>query len=144
MESCRYNAMIIMATALSTFKTPYVASIASPSDSPNLAIYALYPSAPASSSSPPNKLIVLNLDFYASGSTSVRPKKSVNAGGILQSTSLKVSRFTAAGADATNGVTFAGQNWENQGKVSGNKVYEKASGGIVEISASEGVLIEIS
>jgi len=133
-----------MATALSTFKTPYVASIASPADSPNIAIYALYPSAPASSATAPSKLIVLNMDYYASKSTSVRPKKSVNAGSILQSKSLRVSRFTAAGADATSGATFAGQSWENQGKASGNKVYEMAPGGLVEISASEGVLIEIS
>lgn len=132
-----------MATALSTFKTPYVASFASPSDSPNIAIYALYPSAPASSSSAPSKLIVLNMDYYASGSTSVRPRKSLNVGSIFQSKSLRVSRFTAAGADAINGATFAGQTWENQGKASGNKVYEVAAGGIVEISASEGVLIEV-
>lgn len=133
-----------MATALSTFKTPHIASIASPSDSPNIAIYALYPSAPASSSSAPSKLIVLNMDYYTSESTSVRPKKNVNAASILQSKNLRVSRFTAAGADATNGATFAGQSWENQGKVSGDKVYEVGPGGIVEISASEGVLIEIS
>lgn len=144
MGTCRYNTMIIMATALSTFETPYVASIASPSDSPNIAIYALYSSAPASSSSAPSKLIVLNMDYYASDSKSSRPKKSVNAGTILQSKNLRVSRFTAAGADATSGATFAGQNWENQGKVSGNKIYEMESGGIVEISASEGVLIEVS
>ena len=144
METYRYNTMIIMATALSTFKTPYVASIASPSDSPNIAIYALYPSAPASSATAPSKLIVLNMDYYAAESTSVRPKKSVNAGSILQSKSLRVSRFTAAGADATSGATFAGQSWENQGKVSGKKLYEMAPGGIVQLSASEGVLIEIS
>ncbi len=87
---------------------------------------------------------MLNMDYYAAGSTSVRPKKSVNAGSILQSKSLRVSRFTAAGADATSGATFAGQSWENQGKVSGKKLYEMAPGGIVQISASEGVLIEIS
>lgn len=132
-----------MATALSTLETPYISSIASPTDSPNLAIYALYPSAPASSSSAPSKLVVLNMDYYASSSVSARPTKSVNAGSILQSTRLRVSRFTAAGADATSGATFGGQDWENQGMASGHKVYEMAPGGMVEVGASEGVLIEV-
>jgi hypothetical protein len=132
-----------MATALSTLETPYVSSIASPSDSPNLAIYALYPSAPASSSSTPSKLVVLNMDYYASNSKTARPTKSVNAGSILQSINLRVSRFTAAAADATSGATFGGQDWENQGIIRGHKVYEKAPGGIVEVGDSEGVLIEV-
>jgi hypothetical protein len=132
-----------MATALADLKTPYVATIASLSDSPNLVIYALYPSAPASSSSAPKKLIVLNLDYYGSASTGARPTKSVNAGSILQSNNVRVSRFTAAAADATSGATFGGQDWENQGIIRGHKVYEKAPGGIVEVGDSEGVLIEV-
>lgn len=138
-----YNTLIIVATALSTLETPYISSIAPPADSPNLAVYALYPSAPASSSSAPSKLIVLNLDYYATNSTSARPTKSVNAGSILHSRSLRVSRFTAASAESTSGATFGGQNWENRGVVIGDKVYEKAAGGVVEVGDSEGVLIEV-
>lgn len=86
---------------------------------------------------------MLNMDYYASNSTSARPTKSVNAGTILQSMSLRVSRFTAASADATSGATFGGQDWENQGMISGHKVYEMAPGGMVEVGDSEGVLIEV-
>jgi hypothetical protein len=56
---------------------------------------------------------------------------------------LRATRFTAAGADAVNGATFSGQWWENGGVVSGNKVYEQAKGGAVDVGDSEGVVVEV-
>ena len=139
----RYNALIVMAITLSNLETPYVASVNSPAGIPNMAIYAIYPSKPVSSSTAPAKLILLNMSYYALNSTGPRPTEKVNLADILKSTNLRVTRFTAAGADAVSGATFGGQSWENGGVVSGNKVYEQAIEGVVEVGDSEGVVVEV-
>lgn len=82
------------------------------------------------------------MEYYGSNSTSARPTKSVNTGSILQDMNLRVSRFTAAGADANSGATFGGQDWENEGVIKWHKIYEMAPGGMVEVGDTEGVLIE--
>ena len=87
------------------------------------------------------------MNYYPVGSSSARPSDKVNVAEILQSasSSLRVSRFTAAGGDATTGATFAGQSWENGGVASGTKVYEAADEeGMVEVADSEGLLVEVS
>lgn len=139
----RYNALIIMAITLSDLDSPYVASVPSPAGMSNMAIYALYPSKPTSPSPAPAKLILLNLNYYALNSTGPRPTEEVNAADILRSTNLRVTRFTAAGADAVSGATFGGQSWENGGEVTGEKVYELAKGGVVVVGDSEGVVVEV-
>ena len=107
-----------------------------------MAIYAFYSSKPASSTAP-TKLILLNMSYYSLNSTSPRPIKTVSVADILKSTNLRVTRFTAAGADAVSEATFGGQSWENGGVVSGKKVYEQAKGGVVEVGDSEGVVVEV-
>ena len=71
----------------------------------------------------------------------------MNVTNILKhpSAELKVSRLTATAAYVTSGVTFGGQSWENEGKVSGNKVYETVPpSGNVSIYSSEAVVVEVS
>lgn len=132
-----------MATTLSGLESPYVANVTSPVGMPNMAIYAIYSTKPISPLTAPSKLILLNLDYYALNSTSYRPSKNVDVSKILQSKNLRVTRFTAAGADAVTGATFEGQNWEHNGMVSGKKVYERATGGVVNVGDSEGVVVEV-
>jgi hypothetical protein len=139
----RYNALIVIAVTLSNFESPYVASVPSPSGNPNVAIYAIYSAKPTAPSTAPSKLILLNLNYYPLNSTSLRPTETVSVADILESTNLRVARFTAAGADAVSGATFGGQSWENGGVVSGTKVYEQGKGGAVEVGDSEGVVVEV-
>ena len=139
----RYNSLIVMADTLSDYVTPYVARVPSPSGMPNMAIYAIHSSKPASASTAPTKLILLNLNYYALSSTTPRPTETVSVADILESTNLRVTRFTAAGADAVSGATFGGQSWENGGVVSGGKVYEQANGGVVKLGDSEGIVVEV-
>jgi hypothetical protein len=139
----RYNALIVIAVTLSNFESPYIASVPSPSGNPNVAIYAIYSAKPASPSTPPSKLILLNLNYYPLNNTSPRPTETVSVADILESTNLRVTRFTAEGADAVSGATFGGQTWENGGVVSGDKVYEQARGGAVVVGDSEGVVVEV-
>jgi hypothetical protein len=139
----RHNALIVIAVTLSNFESPYIASVPSPSGNPNVAIYAIYSAKPASPLTAPSKLILLNLNYYPLNSTSPRPTETVSVVDILESTNLRATRFTAAGADAVNGATFGGQWWENGGVVSGNKVYEQAKGGAVDVGDSEGVVVEV-
>lgn len=134
----RYNTLMVMATTLSGLELPHVANVPSPAGIPNIAIYAIYSTKPISALTAPSKLILLNLDYYALNSKSYRPSKNVDVSEILQSKSLRVTRFTAAGADAVTGATFGGQNWENGGEVSGKKVYERATGEVVNVGDSEG------
>jgi hypothetical protein len=139
----RYNALIVIAVTLSDFKSPYVASVPSPSGMPNLAIYAIYSATTTSLSTAPTKLILFNLNYYPLNSTSPRPTETVSMADIVESTNLRVTRFTAAGANAVSGTTFGGLTWENGGVVSGDKVCKQARGGAVVVGDSEGVVVEV-
>ena len=91
----RYNALIVIAVTMSDFKLPYVASVPSPSGMPNLAIYAIYSATTTSLSTAPTKLILFNLNYCPLNSTSPRPTETVSVADILESTNLRVTRFTA-------------------------------------------------
>jgi uncharacterized RDD family membrane protein YckC len=77
----RYNALIVIAVTLSDshsdFKLPYVAGVPSPSGMPHLAIYGIYSAKPASPSTAPSKLILLNLNYYPFNWTSPWPAETV-------------------------------------------------------------------
>lgn len=115
------------------------------SSAKNIVIYAIYPNASATQTAP-TRLIILNLNYQAAGTKS-RPHDTVNVRNILKSpdANLKVLRLTATSADATSDVTFGGQSWENEGKVSGEKTYETVpSSGNVDIYSSEAVIVKLS
>jgi hypothetical protein len=140
----RYYTFLITAAALSSLPTPYITALPSPSSRPNLAIYALYPSAPCGTSKP-TKLIILNLSFHVARSTSARPVAQVSVSAILAGDRVRVTRFTAPGADSTADATFGGQDWLSSGTGGpvGRNVVEAVTNGVVSVGDSEGVVVEV-
>ncbi|KAI3335233.1 hypothetical protein F4824DRAFT_465188 [Ustulina deusta] len=55
----------------------------------------------------------------------------------------RVSRLTSPGVDIAENITIAGQNVDADGKIVGDKTYEKVEGGQVLVGAGEAVLIQI-
>jgi hypothetical protein len=108
MSTIRYYTFLITALALPTLSSPYIAAVPSPSNLPNVAIYALYPSAP-SSTSKPTKLIILNLSFHAANSTTAHHEAQISVSGVLGTSNVKVTRFTAPGANSETQATFGGR-----------------------------------
>lgn len=145
MTKYRYYTLLILASALSRLADPHVVSLPSPPNAPNLALYAIYPSKPSSASHPAS-LIILNMNYHASGSTSPRTVQSLNVGEVFGSAELQVSRFTSQGADAIAGATFGGQDWTtgaSPGVAVGKRVWESVGGGIVMVGDSEGIVVEV-
>ncbi len=139
---CSYYTLLITASALATFPNPHIIALPSPSGLPNVAIYALYASAPPSWAKP-SKLIILNLSFHAANSTTARHEAQVSVSGVLGSSTIKVTRFTAPGADSETDATFGGQDWLNTGSPQGNMAVEMFRNGLVSVGDSEGVVVEV-
>jgi hypothetical protein len=144
MSTIRYYTFLITASALSTLSSPYIIAVPSPSNLPNVAIYAVYPSAP-SNTSKPTKLIILNLSFHAASSAVARREAQISVSGVLDTSNVKVTRFTAPGADSETQATFGGQDWLSSGTgvPVGKKVVETVGNGVVSVGDSEGLLLRV-
>lgn len=114
-----YNASIAPITSLDAF---------------NLAHYAVY-----SSSSNVQKLVILNLDYI--NGTSARTYKTFDVSSQFGE-NVTVKRLTGPTSVATKGLTWAGQSVDEDGNLSGSKVVERVTNGVISIGSSEAVIIE--
>ena len=57
---------------------------------------------------------------------------------------ITVRRLSAAGAEVEDGITFASRTVALDGKIIGNEAKEQVTGGIVNVKASEAVLVSIN
>ncbi|OCT47376.1 hypothetical protein CLCR_03380 [Cladophialophora carrionii] len=86
------------------------------------------------------KLVILNTHYY-NDTSEARPSKFVNVSSVL-GPNIKFRRLTASETTATSGITWAGQSVDASGTVVGKLVTEHASNGVVELLASEAVIVE--
>lgn len=128
---------------MSTLPDAHVLSLPSSSENLNLVIYALYSSRPADKDTLPAKLVLLNLDYYSSNSTTERPTQQVDVSQLMGCEHVAVTRLTGKGADMTYGVTLGGQDWENGGNASGEKETEVVNSRIVSVGASEAIIVQV-
>lgn len=103
-------------------------------DAENMAHYAVY-----TSSGDLKKLIILNLDYF--NGTTTRAYKTFDVTTVFGK-SVSVTRLTGSTSVAQQGLTWAGQTVDGQGKVVGAKLVESVKNGNVTIGSSEAVIIE--
>ncbi|OBT81651.1 hypothetical protein VE02_10289 [Pseudogymnoascus sp. 03VT05] len=129
-----YYGFLLFADLVSNLgRTPEIAPIRS-LDATDLAHYAVY-------SSPFNlqKLVILNLDYI--NGTNPRTYKTFDVSSEFGK-HFTVKRLSGSSSIATQGLTWAGQTVDGNGHLSGAKVVEKVTNGVVSIGSSEAVIIE--
>lgn len=84
-------------------------------------------------------MVILNLDYF-NGTTS-RTYKTFDVSSEFGK-EVNVTRLTGATSVAQDGLTWAGQTVDGQGKLSGAKVIEAVTNGVVTIGSSEAVIIQ--
>jgi hypothetical protein len=129
------------ATALGN-KASQVVSVA---NTTSLAGYAIYTS---DRRRPTLRSIVLvNMDLFNSTSSPASQRQTVSfklpTALVQNKPRMSVRRISAAGAEAQDGVSFSGQTIDLNGKITGKEVRGKVTNGVVEVKASEAVLISI-
>jgi hypothetical protein len=93
-------------------------------------------------------VVLVNMDVFNSTSTPSSQRTSVDFilpakfGG--KNSKASVRRLTAAGAEVKDGITFAGRTVAFDGSVSGYESKERIAHGIVNVKASEVVLLSLS
>jgi hypothetical protein len=92
-------------------------------------------------------IVLVNMELFNSTSTPTNQRPSID---FLLPTNLagkkakvSVQRLSAAGAEVRDGISFAGRKVELDGKITGREQKERVSRGIVNVKASEAVLISI-
>ena len=129
------------ATALGNEETQVIPVV----NTSSLAAYAIY-----SSNRHQQKLrsiVAVNMEVYNSTSTPVdqRQTAAFELPASLLSTKrpISVRRINAAGAEAQDGIKFAGQTIDLNGKITGKEVREIVENRVVNVRASEAVLISM-
>jgi hypothetical protein len=93
-------------------------------------------------------VVLVNMELFNSTSTPASQRPSVNftlpekLGG--KSCKATIRRLTAAGADARDGVTFAGRMVASDGTLNGQESTERIANGVVNVKASEAVLVTLN
>jgi hypothetical protein len=111
-----------------------------------LAGYAIYSSKRHRSEL--KSVVLVNMEVFNSTSTPASQRPSVDFalpekfGG--KECKASVRRLTAAGAEVRDGITFASRNVVPDGSIGGREAKEAIVGGIVNVKASEAVLINFS
>lgn len=83
-------------------------------------------------------VVIVNMDmFNATMAESERSSVVVT----LPTGAKDLKRLTARGADVKSGVSYGGQTVNDNAEVVGDEVREAVNGGIVEVKASEAVLV---
>lgn len=130
----RYYGFLLFADLVSNLgRTPEISPIPS-LDATDLAHYAVY-----SSSFNLQKLVILNLDYI--NGTNPRTYKTFDVSSEFGK-GFTVKRLSGSSSIATQGLTWAGQTVDGNGHLSGAKVVEKVTNGVVSIGSSEAVIIE--
>lgn len=92
-------------------------------------------------------IVLVNMDVFNSTSTPAdqRPSVDFTLPKKLGGKNLKASiqRLTAAGADVRDGITFAGRTVALDGAIKGHETKERATNGVVNVKASEVVLVTL-
>ncbi|ETI29545.1 hypothetical protein G647_01998 [Cladophialophora carrionii CBS 160.54] len=86
------------------------------------------------------KLVILNTHYY-NDTSEERPSKFVNVSSVL-GPNVKFRRLTASETTARTGITWAGQSVDASGNAVAKLMTEHASNGLVELLASEAVIVE--
>lgn len=91
-------------------------------------------------------IVLVNMEVFNSTSTPANQRTSIDfeLPSKLEGKKLTVRRLNAAGAEAKDGITFAGRTISSDGSVNGQEVMEKIPRGIVNVKASEAVLISFN
>lgn len=130
----RYYGFLLFADLVSDLgRSPQIVSIPS-LDAVDLAHYAVY-----SSPSDLQKLVILNLDYI--NGTSPRTYKTFDVSSEFGK-KFTVKRLTGSSSIADTNLTWADQTVDGDGNLSGTKVVEKVTNGVVSIGSSEAVIIE--
>jgi hypothetical protein len=107
-------------------------------DDPNTSGYSIYED---------NKLvrvILINSQLYLSSDSGGRPQTSLSLQGISGKASLKAKRFSIPSADATKGLTWAGQSFETESGIpSGHVVEETVQASNITMNATSVVLLSL-
>lgn len=128
----RYYSLLFLADLVANVPSAKVYQVTE-LESDYLALYAVY------SGKKLSKLAALNLNFYNNTSVA-RPSQKLDVNKLL-GRDVTVKRFTGATSDVTGGVTWAGQSFD-KGPADGKMKVERVKNGVVEVLASEGVIIE--
>jgi hypothetical protein len=92
-------------------------------------------------------IVLVNMDVFNSTSTPASQRQSVGfkLPSALVGSNLRTSvrRINAPGAEAQDNISFAGQKIDLEGRITGKEVREKVTNGVVDVKASEAVLISI-
>lgn len=93
-------------------------------------------------------VVLVNMDVFNSSSTPATQRSSVDFGIpanlVGKDCIASVKRLTAAGAEVKNGITFAGQTVALNGTISGQESKETVVNGVVNVKASEVVVISLN
>ena len=109
----------------------------------SLAGYAIYSSSKPKQRSKLESIALVNFDVYNATATPGAARGSVDFQLPAQCAQQKASvrRLTAAGVESRDGVTFGGQSVSLSGEITGEKAVEMVKNGVVNLKASEAVLI---
>jgi hypothetical protein len=129
-----YYSLLFLAELLSDISSPTILEL-SAYENNNLAAYAIYDGQELS------KIAVLNLAFY-SDTTVPRPAQTIDVTAVFKD-DLQVRRLTGTLSTTTNieNATWVGQTYAT-GKATGGETIEKVENGLVNVSASEAIIIE--
>ncbi len=92
-------------------------------------------------------IVLVNIEVFNSTSTAAIQRSSVSfqlpkkVGG--KDCKASVRRLTAAGAEARDGIAFAGRTVALDGTIQGRESKERVANGVVNIKASEAVLLSL-
>ncbi|KAJ2962019.1 hypothetical protein NQZ79_g2828 [Umbelopsis isabellina] len=90
------------------------------------------------------RVILINSQLYLSSDAGARPQTSISLHGLSGSATLKAKRFSIPSADATKGLTWAGQSFETaSGIPSGHVVEETVHASSITMNATEVVLLSL-
>ncbi|OBT44545.1 hypothetical protein VE00_04882 [Pseudogymnoascus sp. WSF 3629] len=130
----QYYSLLFHASAISGLNSPRIHRVAH-LDTHDLAHYAIY------SGDQLKKMVILNTQLYNS-TTDTRPAKHVDLSSIFGN-KLTVKRLTAPNTIAKTGVTWGNQAVDGKtGKFVGKETWESVNNGVVDVFASEAVIIE--
>lgn len=130
--------MLFVADLVGDLERPHIASLRK-YDTSSAVHYAIYDG--EGEECRPHKLVLLNTEFY--DGSSERTSHDFDVGHLLGSQHLCFRRLTGPKSASRDGLTWAGQSVQNyDGTVVGSVEIEEASGGTVNLLASEGAVVE--
>lgn len=138
-----YYGNMLVATAVGGGEKQVVRMV----DTDNLAGYAIYAVANPRMGPRLESIVLVNMEFFNSTASPVAERPSVDfelpSSMGKDDDKLSVYRLTAAGAEVKEGITYAGRTVNLDGNIIGGKVTEKVKNKIINVRASEAVLISM-